>query len=252
MKCARCGTGLSNDTMVCSQCGAVVGLSYGPNESKPQAFAPRPMVPQAMSTGTGRAVPLLPRVKGLLRSPKREWPVIASEATSASAIFTGYVMPLAAIGAIALFVSEFAIGTSMPILGVVRTDLARGVAGAALVFAFALAHLYLLSRIVAALTRRFGDGQAGNGQALKLTAYSYTPIWLAGILFLVPGFSVLWLAAMLYALYLAFVGLPIVTRCPQERALKVVIVAAVAAYLLSLVFAGLLVALVGFGPALLG
>jgi hypothetical protein len=160
-------------------------------------------------------------------------------------------VPLAAVGAIALFLSYVVVGVRMPMLGVVRENVVDGLAGALLAFAFALAHLYLLALVVEMLARRFG-GPCDRVQALKLVAYSYTPIWLAGIAYLVPALSILWLAAAVYALWLAFVGAPIVTRCPPAQAAKVTLLAGGAAFLLFTVMGAVVAALVGFGPALFG
>jgi hypothetical protein len=45
---------------------------------------------------------IVDRVKNILMSPKTEWPVIAGEATTTQALYTGYIMILAAIGPVAL------------------------------------------------------------------------------------------------------------------------------------------------------
>ena len=245
---------MDDQALVCGQCGAVVGMSYGApgSRSKPHSepFTTKPMLPHAMGGG-GQTVRLTNRVKGILKSPRREWPVIASEATSAGHIYVGYAVPLAAIGALAMFVSHVVVGTRLPMLGLVRENVVDGLAGAILVFTLALAHLFFLSLIVEALARKFG-GQCDRVQALKLAAYSYTPIWLAGIAYVIPALSVLWLVAAAYALYLAFVGLPILTRCAPPQAAKVTLLAGGAAFLLFTVLGALIAALIGFGPALFG
>lgn len=243
MKCARCGTGLDSQAMVCGQCGAVVGLSYAPPHARPQPFAVKPMPPRAMTGAGGQPTRLADRVKGILKSPRREWPLIASEANSAMDVYTGYAMPLAAVGALALLLTYLVPGMRF------RGDLVDGLASAVVVFAIALAHLYLLSLIVGALLRKFG-GQGDNLTALKLTAYSYTPIWLAGIALLFPALSILWLVAAGWALWIAFVGLPVLARCPPQQAIKVTALAAVAAFILFSVLGALVAALTASVPGL--
>jgi hypothetical protein len=249
MKCARCGAGLDDHAMVCGQCGAVVGMSYASRQEKPGEFA-KPLAPRAMP-GAGHAVGLARRVKNILRSPRTEWPAIAGEPTTASQIYTGYALPLAAIGAMALFLSHVVLGQSVPMLGVVRENLVDGLAGAILVLAVAFAHVFFMTMIVAALARKLGAA-CDSLQALKLVAYSYTPIWLAGVAYLFPALAVLWPIAMLYAAYLAFVGLPVLTRCPPQRALQFVVVAGLAAFVLFTALGGIVTALMGFGPGLGG
>ena len=252
MKCARCGVGLDDDARVCGQCGAVVGMSYEPRDTRPQSFVSKPVAPQLRApkplAGAGRAVGLVDRVKGILGAPRREWAAIASEPSSTLAIYTGYAMPLAAIGALALFVTHVIVGERLPMLGLVRENLVDGLAGALLAFALALAHLFLLSRIVEALARKFG-APCDPVQALKLVAYSYTPIWLAGIAYLVPALSILWLVAAAYAMWIAFVGVPALTRCSPAQAAKVTLLAGGVAVLLFVVLGTLATALARFGPA---
>ena len=244
MKCARCGTALDDDAMVCGQCGAVVGASYGPADSK-RPFAQKPA--SFLTTRTAATPRLLSRVKSLMGSPRSEWQVIANEPTTAAEIYTGYAMPLAAIGAIALFVSHVTIGTPVPLIGVVKAALVTWLAAGLLMFALALVHLFLMAMIVGAMAPRFG-GQPDTLAALKLAAYSYTPIWLAGVLYLFPRLAVLWLAACLYALYLAVAGLPALMRCPRERAVPYALVAGACAIGLFVVIAGMLTAIIGVGP----
>ena len=54
--------------------------------------------------------------------------------------------------------------------------------------------------------------------ALKLTVYSYTPAWLAGIFLLIPGLSLLTLVG-LYGGYLLWLGLPPLMQTPRGKAL---------------------------------
>jgi hypothetical protein len=51
-----------------------------------------------VSTG---APNLIERAKNILMSPRAEWARIATESTGLGALLTGYVLPLAAIGALA-------------------------------------------------------------------------------------------------------------------------------------------------------
>lgn len=247
MRCARCGSSLDDDAKVCGQCGAVVGASYGTRDGQTQ-FAPRsPAFPAA--AGLGETPRLLARVKSILRSPRTEWPAIAREPTTATEIYTGYALPLAAIGALALALSQVMIGVPAGFFGFVKASLAAGVAAGLLLFALALVHLYLLAWIVDGMAKRFG-GEPDRMQALKLAAYSYTPLWLAGVLYLVPMLSIVWAPASLYAMYLAFIGLPQLMRCRPERAAPYAIAAGACAFALALLFGGLVTALTGFGPGI--
>ena len=49
---------------------------------------------------------LIDRVKAILLTPTTEWPVIAAEPETTSGLYTKYIMILAAIGPIAMFLSR--------------------------------------------------------------------------------------------------------------------------------------------------
>src|SRR5262245_251471 len=192
---------------------------------------------------------LVGRVVSILRSPRAEGAVIADEPATPMEIYTGYAAPLAAIGALALVVAQVAYGLQFPLIGVVKADVVTGLAAGLLMFAAALVNLFVLAWIIDGLAPRFG-GQADPLQALKVAAYSYTPIWLAGLIYLVPALSVLWGVAAIYALYLAYIGLPVVMKCRPDRAASYALIAGAASFMVFAIFAGVTNALVGFGPGL--
>jgi hypothetical protein len=107
------------------------------------------------------------------------------------------------------------IGTPLPLVGLVRAGIAEGIVASILTFALALVSVWLLARIIDALAPQFG-GQRDSLRALKASAYSYTPAWLAGALHVVPAWGILALPAALYGLYLLYLGLPVLMRCPAQ------------------------------------
>ncbi|MBA3496806.1 MAG: hypothetical protein H0T86_06850 [Gemmatimonadales bacterium] len=57
---------------------------------------------------------LVDRVKRILLSPQPEWQVIDDEVTSPGALYTGYIVPLAAIGPLASVIGYSVFGVRMP------------------------------------------------------------------------------------------------------------------------------------------
>ena len=85
--------------------------------------------------------------------------------------------------------------------------------------------------IINALAPTFA-GERSEIQALKVTAYSSTAAWLAGVFSLIPALSILGILG-LYSLYLLYLGLPVLMRAPRDRALgytAVVIIAAIVVF----------------------
>jgi len=77
--------------------------------------------------------------------------------------------------------------------------------------------VYIIASVIDLLAARFG-GQRNFANAVKLSVYSHTPLWLAGIFLLIPGLNFL-LILGIYGLYLLWTGLPLLMQVPDEKAL---------------------------------
>jgi hypothetical protein len=177
---------------------------------------------------------IVERIKGICLKPKAEWEVVAPEATSPAALITGYAVPLAAIPPIAGFIGGSLVGRSLPYVGSYRVPVVTGLVTAVLTFALGLVGVYVVALIINVLARSFG-GEKNGTQALKVAVYSYTPAWVAGILYVVPVLGLLSLLAGLYGIYLIYLGLPRLMKCPQEKAAGYTAVVLVCAIVLSVV-----------------
>jgi hypothetical protein len=167
---------------------------------------------------------LISRVKNILVSPKSEWPVIGGEASSASSIYLGYVAPLVAIGVIAGFIGQTMIG--VPIIG--RMGIVAALVHAIVSFVLSFLGVFLIAWIVDLLAPTFG-AQRNSLAALKVTAYSFTAGWVAAVLNIVPMLWFLAAVGALYGLYLLYLGLPVLMRCPEEKAVGYTVVTVVCA-----------------------
>ncbi|MGH8800969.1 MAG: Yip1 family protein [Casimicrobiaceae bacterium] len=154
------------------------------------------------------------RVRRMVLQPRGEWAKIAAERSSVHSIYTGWIMILAAIGPIALLVSTHSL----------RLAVAE--------YVLWLIITFLLAQIVDALAPTFG-GSRDFVASLKLTAYSLTVAWLAGIFYLFGASGVvLWLIAMVYAFYTFFLGVPVLKKASADRALPFTLVIVLCAFVL--------------------
>jgi hypothetical protein len=115
------------------------------------------------------AVNIVERVKNVIMTPKTEWDVIAGEATQPKDLVITYVLPLAALAAIAGFIGTAVIGSFF--LG---RFVRLGTGGARL----APHHVNGLRVRDRVRDRRAGAHlwrQKNFNQAIKVAAYSYTP-----------------------------------------------------------------------------
>ncbi len=181
---------------------------------------------------------IVDRARNICLSPTTEWPIIAAEPTTTGTLISGYVVPMAAIGAVAGFLGGSLIGQSTFFLGTYRVPLFTGLVVALFTFCMAIVAVFLVSLVINALAPSFG-GQQDSIQALKVAVYSYTPAWIAGALRIVPLLGIFAIFAALYGLYLLFLGLPRLMKCPEDKALGYTAVVVVCAIVLSVIVASI-------------
>jgi len=264
MFCAQCGKPVADGARFCGHCGATIAPPATP-PAEP-AYTPPPPAPATPSATFGSAAAggtfdspgampppgtaahgLIARVKGILLSPRTEWPVIAAEPRSARDIYLGYVAPLAAIGAIASFIGSTLIGFTVPLLGTVRVPIVAGLVSALVYYALTFAMVFLVSVIVDALAPTFG-AQKDPLRALKVTAYSFTAGWVAAVVGIIPMLGFVAIIGALYGLYLLYLGLPVLMRSPPDKSVGytvVVVICAIVVAILVNVVTGLFVNVLG-------
>ena len=189
---------------------------------------------------------LVERAKRILLTPKEEWRVIDTEPATPGGLYTGYIMPLAAIGPVAQAIGSSVFGMRVPFAGTYRTPVGAAITGAVLTYALTLAGVYVLALVIDALAPTF-NGTRSQIQALKVAAYASTASWVAGIFALIPGLRVLTILG-LYSLYLLYLGLPVLMKSPAEKALGYTVVVIIAAVVL-VVLIGMVAGMVA-GPVL--
>jgi hypothetical protein len=141
-------------------------------------------------------------------APGREWEAVADEAPSAAKVFFGYVVPLSAVPAVAWMIGLATFGAD---LGFRTEDVAPVAVGRVLhagvvtlagsVFSvLALAAVFFLVAPMYEVPRHWG-------RSLTVAAYGTTPLWVAGILLVMPGLVIVGLVAFLHCCQLYYSGL---------------------------------------------
>ena len=148
---------------------------------------------------------IVQRVQSILLKPKEEWAKIKAEPATPAGLFTSYVMVLAAIPASFQFLGNVLVGKRLPLVGVFRWPIGRGLGYAVLSYVLALVSVYVLALVIDALAPTFSSTK-NMTNAVKLAAYSMTPGWVAGVLFMFPGLWALSVVASLYGIYLLYLG----------------------------------------------
>lgn len=193
------------------------------------------------------------RAKEVLFKPRDIFEIIKTETVTSRDLILNYAAPLAAIPALASIIGMSAVGISFSLAGTLRIPLINSFSSAVLQYILTLIGIYILGIIINALAPSF-SGEKNEIQAMKVAVYSATPSLVAGILYILPALSILVVIAGLYALYLLYLAIPIMMKCPPEKALGYTAVVIVINIVISLVIGALVSFIpgVGMGLELLG
>ncbi|MBN2495786.1 MAG: YIP1 family protein [Deltaproteobacteria bacterium] len=152
--------------------------------------------------------PLFQRVYSLLASPARTWHTIEREPDPGRLMITRYVLLLAIVPALCSFLGGWIAGGRFwfsLVLSAIRLAIFVG-------------SVYLLGLAVNAMAPSFG-ARRDKDNAFKTAAYASTPLWVAGVLTIVPILTAL--AALLgfgLAVYHFQIGCRFVMETPERKA----------------------------------
>jgi hypothetical protein len=170
------------------------------------------------------------RATNILTNPKSEWPLIGVEPETVQGLYAQYILPLAAIPAIATLVNRAFIG--VPLVG--RFGIVQSLVTACVLYALSLASVIAAAVVIEWLAPKF-KSSGSTVQALKQVAYASTPVWIAGIFNISIALAPLTIIAVFYAIYLFYLGLPSVMRTPPDQVVPYMVVSAIAILALNLV-----------------
>jgi hypothetical protein len=191
---------------------------------------------------------LVARAQAVLLKPKEEWVKIKGEPTPIPQLFQSYAMILAAIPAAAQFIGYGMVGIRLPFNGMFRLGLGSSLVRAVLAYVFSLVSVYALGFVINALAPSFQSKQNPEN-AMKLAVYCMTPMWVAGVLYLIPVLAVLALLAGLYGLYVLYLGFDTpLMETPKEKVMAYFVVSVVVVIVLTAVLGLVLGSIVALGP----
>lgn len=174
---------------------------------------------------------LVERIKNILLQPRAEWEAINAEGATVGELYKGFIIPLAAIGPVASVIGMSIFGITVPFAGTYHVPLSSSIAHGLVSYLLTLGGTYVVSLIINALAPSF-QGEKDSVQALKVAAYASTASWLGGVFSLVPVLGIIGALAGLYGLYLLYLGLPIVMKSPQDKALMYTVTVVIAAVII--------------------
>jgi Yip1 domain len=181
---------------------------------------------------------LITRAKNILLTPATEWGVIASETETPQSLLIKYVIPMALIPAVAMFIGFGLFG------GFGAGLFEWGIMMAIESLVGSIVGYYLSTYIIDALAPNFGS-EKNIGRSAQLVAYSNTAVWVAGILYIIPRLHILALLAGLYGIYLIYLGIPAMKKTPEDKRIGYLLVSIVVIIVIMYVVGLLLATLIG-------
>lgn len=162
---------------------------------------------------------LVERAKNILMTPQAEWDRISTETPTLQSMLIGYVLPLAAIAAVAGLIWPLLIGGALFAGAAVVGILVGAIVNLALVCAF----VALWGFVINALAPTFGSASNAT-RAHQLSVYSATAIFVAGIGAIIPFLlPLVMLAGVIYYYVLIYIGLPRLMKTPEEKRMPYVL-----------------------------
>jgi Yip1-like protein len=142
------------------------------------------------------------RVVGMLKNPTIEWRTISGEPDDIQSLYMNYIIPLAAIPAVAMFLGLAIIG--VPFIG--RVGFITALATAIVLYIQTLVAPLVAAIVIEQLAPRFSSS-GSTVDALKLVAYASTPVWIGSVIYLIIYLTPLMIVPII-AVYLFYLGLP--------------------------------------------
>jgi len=159
---------------------------------------------------------IVARVKGIILTPKIEWEIITTEKKTTSNVFKQYLLPLSAISVVACYIGYGIVGSNQGMFGPIATA-ELGYRNAAFNFINLIISPFISASIISFLAHSF-HAEKNFAKAFKLVVYSYTPMLVASIFYIVPSLSPLVLLAGIYGLYIQYTGLIPMTKVTGDKA----------------------------------
>ncbi|KAA3616068.1 MAG: YIP1 family protein [Calditrichaeota bacterium] len=168
---------------------------------------------------------IVENASGILTNTQITWQSIFKSEDKISEIYTNYLLPILLLPVIGKFIGFTLVGYSLPHTNsMIRTPFMDGLKELVLSYGIIIIFIYVLALLMKHIIRKFEINIELN-QSFKLVAFSTTPVCLAGILFVFPGFSQLVIFGAAYAIYILYQGVIEIVDEAGNKALTITVVA---------------------------
>ncbi len=212
-KCPKCETQLAENARFCSNCGEKIiedDIYENTAGNHTEGF-------ETIEDHTEEEKRnIFKRVKLIISNPKREWVQIEFENPGIPKMFFEYLLPLALIPLLSLIIGYGVIGDrnsiATPFLWF--RDMKAGIAYGIGFFASCILTPVIAAFIINSIAPKFKT-EKNIKRAFQLTIYSFTPVMISGVLFIVPLFSFIAYLGGFYGIVLIMFGVTRIMKTPN-------------------------------------
>ena len=243
MYCKNCGTANADDAVYCQKCGADLRAT---STSSPGAGGAIPAAAVAPPYSGANPMPTSFNLVGafkhaidFVRSPASVMTSTRDIEMSFNSIIMNYVVILAAIPFVAGLIGGLWYYGLFGYFGFVGGAIyGYAILSSILGYILDVLAVVVMSYVTLTLASNFGT-TTNLVKAAKLTAYAFTPYFLASILNIIPFIGFLSFLGLLYGLYVLYLGIPIMLGTPKDKVLTYFIVIVIAVFVVYAIFYGI-------------
>lgn len=162
---------------------------------------------------------MINNVIGLLIWPKTQWKSIAEKGQFGLGGAMLYILLLASIPALAWYYGATQVGWTVGDGDVIKLTQQSGQILISLFYLTMVASLCAIGYSIHWMASTYGS-DSSTSKGIAVAGYTATPLFIAGAIGFIPVFwfaLLIAIAAVSYAVYLLYLGIPIVMKIPEER-----------------------------------
>ena len=162
---------------------------------------------------------MIANIVGLLFRPKTQWRNIAAKEQFSLLPAVFYTVILAAVPAYAWFYGTTKIGWSVGDGDTIRMTADSAVVIVGLFYFTMVASVCVIGYMIHWMSKTYGT-DSSTAKGIAIAGFAATPLFIAGAIGFVPVFwaaLLIGVSAVSYAVYLLYLGIPIVMGIPEER-----------------------------------
>lgn len=163
---------------------------------------------------------LLSHVWGLFAHPREEFQLIQKEQADRPKLYVSYILILAAIPPVAIYIGSTMTGWSIGEGDVVRLSPSSTLSLSVLMYLGIIIEIYILGRAIDWMRETYTDLCKRSLSGLAMATYIVMPLLVLSVFAIYPTIWLIFLSlivASAYSAYLLYAGVPIFFDIPKER-----------------------------------